>query len=80
MLTKIQAWLASHSITTHSIAGAAVTLVALYRENQGFHDAVLSVYAKLPHGLHDLVAMIIAAALIYYRGQTPPSNQAPSAK
>lgn len=79
MVTKIKAWLASHSITTHSLVVGVMTLVALYRENQPFHDYVLAAYAKLPQGTHDLIAMIIAAAVVYYRGKAT-TPQAPSAK
>ena len=70
-MDKIKQWLASHSITTHTVAVIAAGAIAAYQDVPAFHDFVLSVYAHIPNGLHNAVTAGIAVYMWYRRGQQP---------
>lgn len=69
MLEKFGAWMASHSITTHTIAALFAAAVLAYSQVQQFHDLVLSIYSHIPSGVQQF---IVAALALYswYRLRT----------
>jgi len=72
MLQKIKDWLASHSITTHTVAVAIAAVITVYEQVPEFHDFVLAVYAHIPNGFHSVITVALAIYAWYRRGQTPP--------
>lgn len=68
MEERIKKWLADHSITTHSVAAAFVTLSILYAQVPQFHDLVLSLYNAIPGKGQNVVATALAVYAWYRRG------------
>lgn len=68
-MDKFKAWLASHKISAHTIAAAAVTLTGLYARDEAFRNYVNGLYADTPSWLHKLIAGAIIPIFTYYRSQ-----------
>lgn len=73
-MEKVKAWLAAHSVTTHSIAVVFAALTTAYYEVPQFHDFVFSLYGHLPQGGKSLITVGIALYGWYRRGVTPQNG------
>lgn len=69
MKSKIEAWLAQFSITTHTVAIVFMFLFAAYFNVPQFHDLVFHLYGLLPQWAKDLTATAIALYMWYRKGQ-----------
>lgn len=69
MWAKVQAFLASKSITTHSIAGVYVFLVGAYATVPAWKALVDSSYAALPTGVKEISLAAIGLIAWYRSGQ-----------
>ena len=63
----IKAFFAKHTITTHSLAAAVLTLTTLYAAVPAFHDLVVSAYSHTPSWFHQ-VATAALGIWAFYQG------------
>jgi len=75
MLTKVQAFLAKYSISTHSIAMFLAAVAAAYYEVPEFHNAVYGLYGHFPQWAKTVVTVSLALYMWYRNGQkAKPAN------
>ena len=65
MWKSIQTWYKSHTLTTHSLVGAFLTLSTLYTAVPAFQQLVNNMYSKTPTWFHTL-AMAVVGIITYY--------------
>lgn len=69
LVTFVKKFLAEHSISTHSVAVAWVTLCGLYLEVPEFRDLCLQVWQHLPPTYQHLLVVAAAIFAWYKRGR-----------
>jgi hypothetical protein len=67
-MTKIEAFLAKYSITTHTLAAIFVFLCAAYAGVPQVHDLFLKAYSALPGGVQQVVVAAFALYAWYRNG------------
>jgi hypothetical protein len=71
MAEFLKAFWAKHTITTHSLAVAVVTLATLYAAVPAFHELVVSIYVTMPPWAHQIVTAA-AGIWAFYQGAGKP--------
>jgi hypothetical protein len=71
MFQKIQDWMKSHNVTTHTLAVAIAGTITLYEQVPAFHDLVGQIYTHIPTGLHSVITAGLAVYAFYRRGTDP---------
>lgn len=76
-MNKVKAFIASYSITTHSLAVAVATLVTLYAAVPQFSSLVNALYAATPSWFHQVFAAAFGI-WAFYHGASNASSDKPS--
>lgn len=75
-MNKVKAFLASRSVTTHSLVVGFSTLVLLYSAVPAFQALVDGAYAATPSWFHKLAAAALGI-WAFYQGSSNASKPAP---
>lgn len=70
-MATLKAFLASHSITTHTVAAVFASLVLAYSAVPAFHDLVLHVYNAIPGKVQEVILAALGLYAWYRNGQKP---------
>lgn len=65
MIAWLKAFWAKHTITTHSLVGAVVTVTMLYSAVPAFHDLAVSAYGAMPAWAHKVGAAVFGIWAFY---------------
>ena len=74
MWNDIKAWYNKHTITTHTLTGAAATFALLYASVPSFKQLVDETYAAMPPRVHAIAAAVIGIVGFYLVANKKPVN------
>jgi len=69
MMDKVKKFLAQYNITTHTVAGAVVFLIAAYHNSQAVHDFAWHIWVMIPTTAKEAATAVASIVMLYWQGR-----------